>query len=58
MPSYTMSSVPRCDFNMYNIRYAAVLAKQRGIKRAMESEEDEGEESEAASDPANEMLVA
>uniref|UniRef100_A0A665SX53 Small-subunit processome Utp12 domain-containing protein n=1 Tax=Echeneis naucrates TaxID=173247 RepID=A0A665SX53_ECHNA len=31
-----------CDFNMYNIRYAEALSKQRGIKRA--AEEDKGGE--------------
>uniref|UniRef100_A0A3P9M7G7 PWP2 small subunit processome component n=1 Tax=Oryzias latipes TaxID=8090 RepID=A0A3P9M7G7_ORYLA len=33
-----------CDFNMYSIRYAAALSKQRGMKRpaAQEDEEDEG----------------
>lgn len=42
---------------MYNIRYATVLTKQRGIKRVVESEDDK-EESEAASNTADEMLVA
>lgn len=34
-----------CDFNMYNIRYAVALSKQRGVKRAAEEtkEEEEGE---------------
>lgn len=60
-----MSSVTRCDFNMYNIRYAVALAKQHGIKRGaeseeerMESEEEEEEESEEASDAADLILVA
>lgn len=37
-------SLFRCDFNMYNIRYAVALSKQRGMKRA--AEEDEGVEEE------------
>ncbi|XP_037552519.1 PWP2 small subunit processome component [Nematolebias whitei] len=49
-----------CDFNMYNIRYAAALAKQRGVKRsAEEEEEDEGlseEMSEASLDDADMIL--
>uniref|UniRef100_A0A3B5MZ74 Small-subunit processome Utp12 domain-containing protein n=1 Tax=Xiphophorus couchianus TaxID=32473 RepID=A0A3B5MZ74_9TELE len=32
-----------CDFNMYNIRYAAALSKQKGIKRPMEEEEEPDE---------------
>lgn len=55
----SVSSMPRCDLNLYNIRYAAVLAKQRGIKRVVEtSDEDEQEESEVAFDAADVMLVA
>lgn len=58
--------MPRCDFNMYNIRYAVALAKQHGIKRGAESEEErmeseeeeEEEESEEASDAADVILVA
>lgn len=57
--------MPRCDFNMYNIRYAVALTKQHGIKRGaeseeerMESEEEEEEESEEASDAADVILVA
>lgn len=52
-----MSSVPRCDFNLYNIRYAVALAKQHDIKRGAESEEEEGE-SEEASEAADTILVA
>uniref|UniRef100_A0A673A651 Periodic tryptophan protein 2 homolog n=1 Tax=Sphaeramia orbicularis TaxID=375764 RepID=A0A673A651_9TELE len=40
-----------CDFNMYNIKYAVALSKQRGVKRAAEEEEredDEDEEEEAS----------
>lgn len=46
----------RCDFNLYNIRYAVALSKQRGIKRAAEGaeeeeeEEDDGEASEEMSE--------
>nr|XP_040037012.1 PWP2 small subunit processome component [Gasterosteus aculeatus aculeatus] len=35
-----------CDFNMYNIRYAEALSKQRGVKRPAEEEEEEEEEKE------------
>ncbi|XP_061571457.1 PWP2 small subunit processome component [Cololabis saira] len=35
-----------CDFNMYNIRYAVALSKQRGVKRPAGEEEDEEEEEE------------
>ncbi|KTF74691.1 hypothetical protein cypCar_00017811 [Cyprinus carpio] len=38
----------RCDWNIYNIRYAAALSKQRGMKRtaaeSLSDEEDEEEE--------------
>lgn len=46
---------------MYNIRYAAALSKQRGVKRAAEDEEEEDlseEMSEASSDAADMMLMA
>ncbi|KAM9836167.1 PWP2 small subunit processome component [Aulostomus maculatus] len=33
-----------CDFNMYNIRYAVALSKQRGMKRPAEGENKEEEE--------------
>lgn len=33
-----------CDFNMYNIRYAAALSKQKGLKRPAEEEEEEPDE--------------
>ncbi|XP_010767515.1 periodic tryptophan protein 2 homolog, partial [Notothenia coriiceps] len=40
-----------CDFNMYNIRYAVALSKQRGVKRtAKEEEEEEEEEDEEMSE--------
>uniref|UniRef100_A0A673JGG4 Periodic tryptophan protein 2 homolog n=1 Tax=Sinocyclocheilus rhinocerous TaxID=307959 RepID=A0A673JGG4_9TELE len=40
-----------CDWNIYNIRYAAALSKQRGMKRtAAESLSDEEEEEEVAMD--------
>ncbi|KAM6894090.1 PWP2 small subunit processome component [Xenentodon cancila] len=54
-----------CDFNMYNIRYAVALSKQRGVKRpseqeeAEEEDEDEGlseEMSEASFEEAETML--
>uniref|UniRef100_A0A3B3DVN0 PWP2 small subunit processome component n=1 Tax=Oryzias melastigma TaxID=30732 RepID=A0A3B3DVN0_ORYME len=37
-------NLSKCDFNMYSIRYAVALSKQRGMKRpaAPEDEEDEG----------------
>uniref|UniRef100_UPI003AAAA85B PWP2 small subunit processome component n=1 Tax=Centroberyx gerrardi TaxID=166262 RepID=UPI003AAAA85B len=35
-----------CDFNMYNIRYAVALSKQRGMKRAAEEDVEEEEEEE------------
>ncbi|XP_040037012.2 PWP2 small subunit processome component isoform X1 [Gasterosteus aculeatus] len=35
-----------CDFNMYNIRYAEALSKQRGVKRPAEEEEEKEEEEE------------
>uniref|UniRef100_A0A8C6SFH2 PWP2 small subunit processome component n=1 Tax=Neogobius melanostomus TaxID=47308 RepID=A0A8C6SFH2_9GOBI len=35
-----------CDFNMYNIRYAVALSKQRGVKRPAEEGEEEEEEKE------------
>uniref|UniRef100_A0A1A7YT44 PWP2 periodic tryptophan protein homolog n=1 Tax=Iconisemion striatum TaxID=60296 RepID=A0A1A7YT44_9TELE len=33
-----------CNFNMYNIRYAVALSKQRGVKRPADEEEDEEDE--------------
>ncbi|XP_061910663.1 PWP2 small subunit processome component [Entelurus aequoreus] len=33
-----------CDFNMYNIRYAVALSKQRGMKRAAEGDEQNSED--------------
>ncbi|KAA8579463.1 hypothetical protein FQN60_006556 [Etheostoma spectabile] len=45
-----------CDFNMFNIRYAAALSKQRGLKRA--AEEDEGREEEEDEELSEEMSVA
>uniref|UniRef100_A0A8C1ZGC9 PWP2 small subunit processome component n=1 Tax=Cyprinus carpio TaxID=7962 RepID=A0A8C1ZGC9_CYPCA len=40
--------LPSCDWNIYNIRYAAALSKQRGMKRtaaeSLSDEEDEEEE--------------
>uniref|UniRef100_A0A8C2GBA7 PWP2 small subunit processome component n=1 Tax=Cyprinus carpio TaxID=7962 RepID=A0A8C2GBA7_CYPCA len=39
--------LPSCDWNIYNIRYAAALSKQRGMKRtAAESLSDDEEEEE------------
>lgn len=35
-----------CDFNMFNIRYAVALSKQRGVKRPAEEGEEEEEEEE------------
>ncbi|XP_044200218.1 periodic tryptophan protein 2 homolog isoform X2 [Thunnus albacares] len=46
----------RCDFNMYNIRYAVALSKQRGMKRA--AEEDEGVEEEDEEELSEEMSEA
>ncbi|XDV15061.1 hypothetical protein PO909_015205 [Leuciscus waleckii] len=44
----------RCDWNIYNIRYAAALSKQRGMKRtAAESLSDEEESSSEAMDSAD-----
>uniref|UniRef100_A0A3Q1D6A7 Small-subunit processome Utp12 domain-containing protein n=1 Tax=Amphiprion ocellaris TaxID=80972 RepID=A0A3Q1D6A7_AMPOC len=50
-----------CDFNMYNIRYATALSKQRGLKRSAEEEEEEDEDqseemSEASLENAEMML--
>ncbi|XP_044200219.1 periodic tryptophan protein 2 homolog isoform X3 [Thunnus albacares] len=45
-----------CDFNMYNIRYAVALSKQRGMKRA--AEEDEGVEEEDEEELSEEMSEA
>ncbi|XP_028984892.1 PWP2 small subunit processome component [Betta splendens] len=39
-----------CDFNMYNIRYAAALSKQRGVKRTAQEEKDDDEQSEEMSE--------
>ncbi|KAM3857090.1 PWP2 small subunit processome component [Diretmus argenteus] len=33
-----------CDFNMFNIRYAVALSKQRGMKRTVEEEDEEEDE--------------
>lgn len=50
-----------CDFNMYNIRYAAALSKQKGLKRPAEEEEepDEGlsEQMSEASVEESEMML-
>uniref|UniRef100_A0A8D0B2B2 PWP2 small subunit processome component n=1 Tax=Sander lucioperca TaxID=283035 RepID=A0A8D0B2B2_SANLU len=46
-----------CDFNMFNIRYAAALSKQRGLKRAAE-EDKGGEEEEEDEELSEEMSVA
>uniref|UniRef100_A0A667Y1P0 PWP2 small subunit processome component n=1 Tax=Myripristis murdjan TaxID=586833 RepID=A0A667Y1P0_9TELE len=49
-----------CDFNMYNIRYAVALSKQRGMKRAAEEEgeeEDEEEEEELLSEGMSEASL-
>ncbi|MED6249475.1 U3 snoRNP protein [Ataeniobius toweri] len=51
-----------CDFNMYNIRYAAALSKQKGIKRPAEEEEEEhdegmSEEMSEASIEESEMIL-
>uniref|UniRef100_A0A3P8SH77 PWP2 small subunit processome component n=1 Tax=Amphiprion percula TaxID=161767 RepID=A0A3P8SH77_AMPPE len=39
-----------CDFNMYNIRYATALSKQRGLKRSAEEEEEDEDQSEEMSE--------
>lgn len=31
-----MPSVPSCDWNRFNIRYALAVSKQRGVKRTLE----------------------
>lgn len=51
-----------CDFNMYNIRYAAALSKQKGLKRPAEEEEEEpdeglSEEMSEASVEESEMML-
>ncbi|XP_039907337.1 PWP2 small subunit processome component [Simochromis diagramma] len=47
-----------CDFNMYNIRYAVALSKQRGLKRAAEEEtEDQEEEDEELSEEMSEASL-
>uniref|UniRef100_H3CZ41 PWP2 small subunit processome component n=1 Tax=Tetraodon nigroviridis TaxID=99883 RepID=H3CZ41_TETNG len=47
-----------CDFNMYNIRYAAALSRQRGLKRAAEDDECLSEDmSEASSHTADLMIL-
>lgn len=44
-----------CDFNMFNIRYAVALSKQRGVKRpAEEGQEEEEEEEEEMSEDMSE----
>nr|XP_020470918.1 periodic tryptophan protein 2 homolog [Monopterus albus] len=45
-----------CDFNMYNIRYAVALSKQRGVKRP--AEEDQGEEKDDREELSEEMSEA
>lgn len=52
-------SLYRCDFNVYNIRYAAALSKQRGVKRAAEEdgEEEEEEEDEEQSEQMSEASL-
>ena len=37
-------SLFRCEWNIYTIRYAVALSKQRGLKRSAEQEEEEEEE--------------
>ncbi|XP_029941900.1 periodic tryptophan protein 2 homolog [Salarias fasciatus] len=48
-----------CDFNMYNIRYAVALSKQRGVKRGAEEDEEEEEEDkdEGLSEEMSEVSV-
>ncbi|TNM93985.1 hypothetical protein fugu_002161 [Takifugu bimaculatus] len=47
-----------CDFNMYNIRYAAALSRQRGLKRTAEDDDRVSEDmSEASSDAADMMML-
>ncbi|KAF7650631.1 hypothetical protein LDENG_00122740 [Lucifuga dentata] len=45
-----------CDFNMYNIRYAVALSKQRGIKRAAEEDKEEEEEEEEDNEQLSEEI--
>ncbi|KAM8904797.1 PWP2 small subunit processome component [Spinachia spinachia] len=49
-----------CDFNMYNIRYAAALSKQRGVKRPAEEEkvEEDDEDDDDEEELSEEMSVA
>lgn len=43
---------------MYNIRYAAALSRQRGLKRAAEDDNSVSEDmSEASSDAADMMML-
>ena len=47
-------SLFRCEWNIYTIRYAVALSKQRGLKRSAEQleegEEEEEEEEEVVED--------
>lgn len=46
---------------MYNIRYAAALSRQRGLKRAAQDDDDDDrlsdDMSEASSHPADVMIL-
>ncbi|XP_062303436.1 PWP2 small subunit processome component [Osmerus eperlanus] len=49
-----------CDWNMYTIRYAVALSKQRGVKRGADKqgqEEEEDEEEEEMSDKMSEASL-
>lgn len=58
-----MVSLCRCDFNMYNIRYAAALSRQRGLKRAAQDQDQDQDDrlsedmSEASSHTADVMIL-
>uniref|UniRef100_A0A8C5DY81 Small-subunit processome Utp12 domain-containing protein n=1 Tax=Gouania willdenowi TaxID=441366 RepID=A0A8C5DY81_GOUWI len=45
-----------CDFNVYNIRYAEALSKQRGMKRAVDEEEEDEEDECKEEDAEDEGL--
>ncbi|XP_061685876.1 PWP2 small subunit processome component [Syngnathoides biaculeatus] len=47
-----------CDFNMYNIRYAVVLSKQRGMKRVSEQEDNGNEDDDDDDEQSEEMSQA
>ncbi|KAM4601645.1 PWP2 small subunit processome component isoform 2-T2 [Polymixia lowei] len=46
-----------CDWNIYTIRYAVALSKQRGMKRRAEEEEEEEKEEEDLSEEMSEASL-